>query len=85
MVMESVLVTGRFIVLENSCTITFSNFLEGKSYLLSGIENSMSIFGGQIIDILKMIIGDNNDVGWVIADEEGADVGRHEIVFVNNV
>lgn len=57
---ESVLVASRLIILSYSNPITSINILHDKRNLLCDIEDSMTDFRGEAIDIFKMLIWNND-------------------------
>ena len=83
--MKSMLITGRFIILTCRNTIAFVNFLHGQSNLLGHIKDSMTIFGGQSIETLEMLVWDKDNMAGVFAYKERVDKASYKFIFVDDI
>lgn len=85
MVVKCVLVTGWFVVLFGSDAVTSVRLFHSQREDRYSINNAMSIFAWQIIQILKVFIRHDNYMAGAFTDKERIDKSSHKVIFENNI
>ena len=84
-VVEDVLLAGGSVVLAESDAVAVVGYFHGEGDFLGDFEDAVADFLGEIVEVFKVLVGDDDDVAFAGRNPEGVDEGGDEIVFVNEV
>ena len=85
MIMPDILISRRLIVLASGYAVARINRFQRQGYPSSNSVNVYGIVDGQVIDILKMLIGHKDDVTVIVRPLMRPDKGGDDRVVVDNV
>jgi hypothetical protein len=82
-----VLATGGLVVLTGRDAVAAVRFPHGDGDLANGVVHGVAVLGGQVVDVLVVRVGDDDDVAAVVrpppgSDERGRQFGaEHDVVL----
>ena len=85
MKMPHVLITIRFVVLPGGYARAIIRFAYSYPYLLYGFISFRQYFVSNRIKIFIVVIGDDNNMSWIIGPPLRTNKGRDIFVLINNV
>ena len=85
MIMPYILISSRLIVLASGYAVARINRFQRQGHPSSNSVNVNGIVDGQVVDILKMLIGHNDDVTMIVRPLMRTNKGGDDRVVVDNV
>lgn len=84
-IVPHILISSRFIVLPRRDSLTLIDVLEGKSDFFGNILNVMSIQWRQVIEILEMLIGNNEDMPFIVGPPPRGDKSCYRAILIHQI